>query len=213
MSIRSKLFKFKPLDRHAIDCLVRRRLFLAPWTDLNDAHEAQMFIRGSGVNYHMNPAKLKQLLPHLLSCDATQARVCSLSRVWWSNLLWSHYADCHRGVAIGISLPDDLGGVERFVVQYDDEVPALDPPVGRAGVVEALQHKAREWSYEEENRLLSFDEKLTFVDQVEILDVIFGLRASEEDISLVRHLLPKTVSLWRICRKPGSYLLNAEDIV
>jgi hypothetical protein len=131
--------------------------------------------------------------------------------VWWSNLLWSHYANGHTGVAIGMALPKDLSGIEQLIVKYDDELPDLHPPVEKTGVLEALSHKAKEWAYEKETRLVSFEEDHSFIDGIEIMDVILGLRASKDDIALLKRLLPETVRVWRVCRKPGSYLLNAED--
>mgnify|MGYP000862502754 CR=1 FL=1 len=127
MGISSQLFKFRPVDKHAIDSLVTRRLFLAPWKTLNDAHEAQMFIRAPGFNCHMNPERVSMFAPTLLSFNVTGTRVCSLSRGWASNLLWSHYADGHQGLAIGLSLPANLDGIQILPVEYNDKLPELRP--------------------------------------------------------------------------------------
>lgn len=212
MGIQSQLFKFRPLDRYVIDCLVTRRLFLASWAALNDAHEAQMFIRAPGFNCHMNPERVSICAPELLAFDATGARVCSLSRTWTSNLLWSHYADGHMGLAIGLSLPTDLDGIEVLPVEYNDRLPELVPPVRRDGVVQALRYKSSEWKHEEEVRLVSFDENRTFLSDVGILDVIFGLRTSDDGIALIRRIAGPSVRFWKVQYRPGEYALDVGDL-
>lgn len=212
MGINSRLFKFRPIDRHAIDSLVTRRLFLAPWVTLNDAHEAQMFIRAPGFNCHMNPERVSLFAPALLSFDAAGTRVCSLSRGWTSNLLWSHYADGHQGLAISLSLPVDLGGIEVLPVEYNDTLPELRPPIGRDGVLQALRYKSNEWRHEEETRLVTFDAKCAYLSGVEILDVIFGLRTSKDDTALVRRVAGTSVRFWKVQYRPGVYALDVGDL-
>jgi hypothetical protein len=212
MGISSQLFKFRPVDKHAIDSLVTRRLFLAPWMTLNDAHEAQMFIRAPGFNCHMNPERVSMFAPTLLSFNVTGTRVCSLSRGWASNLLWSHYADGHQGLAIGLSLPANLDRIQIFPVEYSDKLPELRPPIGKDGVLQALRYKSSEWQYEKEMRLVTFDPECAYLSGVEILDVIFGLRTSEDDIAFVRRVAGSSVRFWKVQYRPSEYALDVGDL-
>lgn len=52
-----------------------------------------------GMYFNMHPAKLKYLG---VPVEWHQEFVCFLSRRWNSNLLWSHYAAGHTGIAIRI---------------------------------------------------------------------------------------------------------------
>jgi hypothetical protein len=50
------LYKFRKVDRYPLDILVNKRLYLAPWTTLNDLHEAQMYTKDAeNLWIHANP--------------------------------------------------------------------------------------------------------------------------------------------------------------
>ncbi len=204
------LYKFRAIDKYAIDILMRRRLFLSDWENLNDPHEAKMLVTMPGINFHMNPKRLKE--KGLLD-DLPVTRVCSLAATWWSNLLWTHYAEEQRGIAIGIALPGELSDIQKIKIKYDDEIPQESLPLGRESIIRALGHKSSEWKYEEETRLVSFGNDRRYVEGVEITDVIFGLRASQTDIELVKELVKNSsIKLSQTCHKPGTYKLNRAEL-
>lgn len=206
-----QLYKFRELDKKAIDILVKRRLFCSNWELLNDPHEAKMLVSdGTSINYHMNPNALRR---HGIDVENCIARVCSLSATWSSNLLWSHYAAGQKGIAIGIELPENIPGVEYVAVNYDDYIPEVTPPINREAISLALSHKSKEWCYEKEIRLVSFDAENNFVDGIKITDIIFGLRCTQDDISLVKKIMGKySSSYWKICHKRGTYQLNRSEV-
>ena len=82
-------------------------------------------------------------------------KVCSLSRVCNSPLLWAHYASGFSGVAIGINFPDKHPDI--FSVDYSSDTPifhySFDIPEDAA--IQALIRKEASWSYEKEVRILS----------------------------------------------------------
>lgn len=108
--------------------------------------------------------------------------VLSLTRHWnqdGSELLWSHYADMHKGFAVGLneeamlSWMRDLSGVQVGAtthdpteglnirpaeVEYVDEFPTLIPCEEEAWklIYKLVTHKSRSWSYEDEVRYLMF---------------------------------------------------------
>ena len=49
------LYKFREIDKYAIDILVNKRLYLSPWTTLNDPHEAQMYTKDTIKPYGFMP--------------------------------------------------------------------------------------------------------------------------------------------------------------
>jgi hypothetical protein len=81
-------------------------------------------------------------------------------------VIWSHYADCHRGMALGFELPPD----ELFKVQYpvDDARAQLDydklerlvrldnDQALMKVIAEGFTRKANSWKYEEEYRQFIF---------------------------------------------------------
>jgi len=208
--VSSKLYKFRNIDKHAIDILVNRRLFLSSWENLNDPHEAKMYVKTKGlISYHMNPRSLKE---EGILDELPVVRVCSLSSSCSSNLLWSHYASGQTGIAIGLELPENLSEIVKIKVEYDDKIPVFSVPITRNCILTALTHKSSEWHYEKEIRLISFDEKRCFIDDIKITDVIFGLRTSRPDIDLVKKVLKgNSIGYWKTCHKAGTYKLDLSD--
>ena len=90
--------------------------------------------------------------------------VLSLSARWDSILMWSHYADKHRGYCIGFHEPSlqqaGIFGRGGMVMnnEHDDAYPEVDPRDQNAMRKAFLQthYKAWEWDYEKEYRLTNY---------------------------------------------------------
>src|SRR5260370_36609373 len=67
---------------------------------------------------------------------------------WRNPVLWSHYADRHRGICLGFDVPSDsIKGVQYVVTR-----PPLRFPLTEATTQKLLFTKYRDWRYEEEWR-------------------------------------------------------------
>jgi hypothetical protein len=213
------LYKFREIDKFAVDILVNKRLYLSSWATLNDPHEAEMFIETKDYNIHANPRRLQEIDKQLfnegfIDESLISPKLCSLSSVWSSNLLWSHYTAGHSGMAIGVTLPTSDQSIKELIVKYDDKVPTIKRcPLKKEDILKALRHKSREWKYEKEVRLVTFEPERKFIENIEITEINFGLRTSEDDIRLIYNIVKNTgVKFFKTCLKPGSYNLNKADI-
>lgn len=80
----------------------------------------------------------------------------SFSRNWRQPLSWAHYADAHRGIALGFDVPDR----HLFEIKYvrNRITPPSDvdssPKAMEALINKLLCSKHKEWAYEEEYRLV-----------------------------------------------------------
>jgi len=81
----------------------------------------------------------------------------------WSNfLLWSHYANNHRGVCVGVVNPHELflrwsRNVGYFAIHYTDiKTLGEDATSLRKTIQSFLTTKFSEWEYEQESRVISF---------------------------------------------------------
>lgn len=90
---------------------------------------------------------------------ADKYKVVCLSRSRNKKLMWSHYADGHRGCSIKIALPDDYGkpGCPLRRVQYSGKL------VNRIGLnpcdmAKSLYIKDKKWDYELEVRAIYSEE-------------------------------------------------------
>lgn len=205
------LYKFRKIDKYGIDILVNNRLFLANWEKLNDPHEVRVCVKKphENMNFNMHPAKLKDWG---VPVECSEAFVCSLSKIWHSNLLWSHYAASHTGIAIGIDISFLPPNIESIEVVYNDETPILKPPVTKSTIKNSLKYKSREWIYEEEVRLVSFDTSSQYLENITIKEVLFGMNTSNEDKYLITNILREnTVDFFDVRTTAGKYSLSRSD--
>lgn len=165
-------------SHYALSSLALRRSRLSRYGDLNDPFE--LFAADVGKK-DLRPA-VKAMKQHF---DQTQGLLC-FSRNWDNPILWSHYADKHRGIALGFDIDD------RFIVEidYSDvrlpmEFVGNDPSrgVANAYVNKLVRTKYKHWVYEDEVRLVfGLDEStleggsyfVSFDDKVVLREVVLG---------------------------------------
>lgn len=96
-------------------------------------------------------------------------------------LMWSHYADHHRGVCVGIRT-ECLAGKRILKVSYSDDVPLLDcwdyVYRNREMFVDASRTKGLHWQYENEWRTVHHPGPQKYPGCVD--RVVIGLKATDE---------------------------------
>lgn len=145
--------------------------------------------------------------------------VLSLSATWSSALMWSHYADEHRGICIEYDTTDQehprLGAVNYRApraISTKDLIrwKVRDDEAARARVLETYFHaKSGEWRYEKEWRDLSDVSGVTEVP-FRTTAIHFGLRCDPSVVtSLVRLLNDQPqIKLWGIRPKEDTFKLR-----
>ena len=143
----------------------------------------------------------------------------SLSEIPDEILMWSHYADCHRGLCFGFSAHEQnslFSEAER--VAYSDAFPVVDfftsTPEERARA--AFLTKAKGWSYEREWRVIHVGEGSGYhsIGDSALVQVIMGSEISRQDEDTVRALLGNRtagVQLQRAVRRQLEYSLDIID--
>lgn len=166
-----------------------------------------------------------------------QKRIFSLSSIYDNILMWSHYANSHRGFCVGFNIKrieeyfekycdDTECPILLYKVKYERLFPELvlgpdfnDPSI----VIDALTTKAEEWKYEHEWRyILTLPEAL--MSQIDFIlklpdgiisEVILGCRMSRERIDEIvgivegKSIKPK---LFKANRSKDSFSLRIEEI-
>jgi len=133
-------------------------------------------------------------------------------------LMWSHYGDQHRGLAIGYSTPADASK-DVFRMKYGgsrvveaSKVKAMldgDSSAGRPVDEAILLRKARDWSYEREWRLLG--DRGVQDSPLEMEEVVFGLRcpvAVQYAVVTAMNDRPREIKFFEIILQNGSFLLR-----
>ncbi len=163
-------YKFKSLEHpeYLFDIVVKKRMYMGRFDEMNDPME--------GIYY------TNDILHNELTNVKQACRFCSLSKNYRHNLMWSHYANSHYGYCVKLSINDDY---DIRKITYSSQVPEYIR--GLTDIKELLTHKFNDWKYEREFRLFLDDS--TYLDELNILEIIFGVNVKERDFDLYRELI------------------------
>jgi len=119
-------------------------------------------------------------------------RIASLSADPNNFLLWSHYADGHKGVAVEVDIPEDHPALCK--VTYS---PFSSVFTEKLQTKEDMRHlfngKGDEWEYEREYRIIC--EQQFFNLDTPIRRVLVGPMVPEERVAVLRAAIPKHIEL------------------
>lgn len=158
-----RVYKFLSA-RYGLEALKKRRLKISRINELNDPFE----FLGAKLSNHELRRALKTVKNRL---DETRGLLC-FSKRWKNPVLWSHYAEAHRGVCLAFDVPDD-----RLVsVQYTRKRPdplaffTADKAAQEREMKGLLCRKFCHWRYESEARLFVGLEKIDAESGLYFLD-------------------------------------------
>ncbi|CAB3753577.1 DUF2971 domain-containing protein [Paraburkholderia humisilvae] len=219
-------FKFKPVTCHLIDSLARSTIWCAQPSKLNDPFDCQInlkdsfsraAVKSSGAHkkwleQFCRDGKFFEMWEKLFK----QVGVCSFSLNLYNSLMWSHYADEHKGVCLLyrfaekflIDPTSKIIGVDE--VHYEPDVLtdwlANDPPTDDPYELSVeltkiyLMAKAPDWSYESEARIVRFDHGLFAIPPDSLIQVCFGLRTPEADVARIKKATARRGSQVQFCQ-------------
>jgi hypothetical protein len=177
--------------KFALKTVVEQRMKISEFADMNDPFEL------SGVAFS-NPRVYDNLI--CLANEQKWGALC-LSKDWNNPLLWSHYADKHRGLCLGFETGPKVevlnltyvdtvqqlstGGFERLAETRN--LPGSQTPEARRKakepLIRVLSTKFKKWEYENEARLIVSMEVeeaglwfQPFGDELRLCEVIAGTR-------------------------------------
>lgn len=169
-----------------------RRLKVARFNDLNDPFEL-LAIDVASINLRIGIAAKKAQI------DAEEGLLC-FSRSWRDPLLWSHYADKHKGVALGFDIPDERLMPVQYVAGLH-KINVAAKSTKQKTINRLLQRlrftKFEGWRYEDEVRMFFQLDQLqsqsglyfaNFSEDMQLREVVLGPRC-DLPISSVRDLV------------------------
>jgi hypothetical protein len=188
------------------------------------AREAEELRRGARFDDPVMLSQLQQKWENILLGWG----VFSLSEDPTSILMWSHYADCHRGFCVGFKTAEwdveerrwEQQGIQTHghPVIYEDKYPTILPDNSRNNydIKQVLLTKSELWAYEKEWRALLFfqtNKPLCIRDAV-FSEVILGCQMPPEYKSQVVEVVRGKSSSIRIrqaVKKEGEFALDLVD--
>ena len=146
-------------------------------------------------------------------------------------VMWSHYADSHKGICVGFDMQEfdkccntifTQSGliIDLHKIEYKDKFPVFerDKMSVEDHGVKPLITKSEYWNYEKEWRLISINNKSKFPLRIRdgiICEIILGCRISdkhkEEIIEVLRRKKSK-ITLFQASRKDSAFYLEFNRI-
>lgn len=210
------VFKFRAINKRLMASLINGELYFSQPSCLNDPFDCRVDLLKALDNAILqssssNQETLKKLRDmqeffEKVQADTANVGVCSFSLQLNNPLMWSHYADEHRGVCLMYCFPetyfydtqDRILGIDR--VEYGTS-PLTDWFVGRApslgsftdfGVdllTKILTIKAKPWEYEQEVRILRRTPGPELLAKNYLRQICFGLETPRAEVDLIKKIL------------------------
>lgn len=221
-------FKFRKINKHLIESLVNSSLYFAKRDRLNDPFDCQLDLHKSWARAALSvTGKRKEWLQSTLdnpiflnrfSSGLEEVGVCSFSlgldKPLSTSVLWSHYADEHRGVSLLYRFPaaflldskNKILGVDTLKYGHDVLMEWLkDAPMELGNFLDGLLKiyltaKSPAWEYEKEARIIRLEHGLFNIPREFLEQVCFGLLTPPTDIELVEKLAREYCGCKKFCR-------------
>lgn len=176
-------FKYRSLEnpKRVLDILINNRLYGAKYLALNDPMEGLFESDLSEKSDH--PAIQEMFGEH------AKTLICSLSKkkndddIPNKGILWSMYADEHRGCCIEVEVED--ADWKKEEIYYSIRKPIIND---RVSVTDILGIKNIQWMYEDEVRFINTNPESPYL-KVKVKAVYLGVRMSAEDVALYTSLI------------------------
>ena len=216
------IFKFERIDKNLLKSLLNSELYFARPDLLNDPFDCRVNILSSlknaisrAIGLTRNELEqLRNIISSLniekLKTDLESMGVCSFScepeNTLENTLMWSHYADNHRGICLTYEFPrsffdetaNEILGIVRvdyglnpfsdWFLQKALKHTSLEEFV-RDLIKKVLTVKAELWKYEKEVRILRWQEGVQVIDKQYLKQICFGLITPDSDITLLKNII------------------------
>jgi Tfp pilus assembly protein PilF len=201
------IFKFSPVNENTLKTLINQKLFLSqPHKHWNDPHDCNIVSWGETTQQlFREKARLQAFM------IAKEGK-----NIYENTLLWSHYADSHKGICIEYEYKLNRENKTAYLhkVKYQEEVQFDE-------VADSFKIKAIDWQYENEVRLFHFDENNEEHNNVlksfeelglEIKAIYFGTQCSQDNQETITRILESNqeIEFYKIKTEDNSFVLKTE---
>ena len=183
-------------SKYAIDDLERKRIKVSLINELNDPFELLPYLRYKEL-------KKRKIYHNIRREVSKKYGLLCFSKYWYEPLLWGHYADKHKGVAIGFRI---LEG-DILKVEYNSKPKRIkfeltnNKEENKKLFLSLAKTKYEKWSYESEYRVLieldncDKDKKgcyfIKFADRLKVDEIILGCKFNKKERGRIIDLAKK----------------------
>jgi hypothetical protein len=214
ISVRGDFYSFRKINEYSLDDLKNSQITVSNPTEFNDPFDCLFyhFIKEKKDSLFDNRALIKSFEKIRIRCFVSESFL-NRSTLQYENrktkpvidvLMWSHYADSHKGICVlynfefGVSQSSREVNSSFFKVNYfKDEIVDIGKDT-KIGFEDGFLKKNKCWGYEDEVRLLYFDPKCNddFIhlplDDAKVIEIYFGLKCPTEHVDMVKQIFENT---------------------
>ncbi len=168
-----RLYNLSGAD-HALINIVLRRIKISRIEDLNDPFELL------GVN--LKDKRLRQPFKDAKHEIHNNNGVICFSETWQNPVMWSHYADKHKGICLGFDVPDQLAmpvSYSETPLRIENASQLTKKQLQAEFAARLLTLKFKDWCYERERRIFIKLDHSTAESGLYFLDYSDGLMLRE----------------------------------
>lgn len=177
-------YKYRNFDNEIFlkDIFKNNEMYASAFDKLNDPMDS-FFEHKSSVN--------KSFLDEIHN-DKYKHKVLSLSETYDNILMWTHYANNHTGIVIGVNIEEN-DNIYIDKVEYKSKLPEFDSSkendtnYKKKFAKKVLMTKLLPWKYEQEIRVLSENNHV----KVKIKEIYFGCKIKDEDMETIKGCIKK----------------------
>ena len=210
-----KLYKYRRFygNQNTMDILNKRSVWFPSAHNLNDPFEFSFDFKVMSIE----GVKIDRASLDVAKATMKNYGVFSLSEPNNNILMWSHYADEHRGICLEFarSETNTLGNPEHCVpVCYSLDVPTFMPREleEQPAVSKVLTTKGLYWEYEAEWRVISHQSNTALPFPGDLTGVIFGFAMPQRDRETVISKLGTTVQYFETAKSSRFYALDVTPV-
>ena len=211
------VYKYRSDYSRDIDLLSKYKIYASSKLQLNDPFEGiikpKILDDYEVIKHLISPLEYEKklrLVKKLIE-DIKFIGIYSLSEKWNDELLWSHYADSHKGFCIEFNINEIIQNkVKRIIfpeiikIRYRKE-----PPTYSLSFMENMTYKkllkiligtkSKSWKHEDEIRILFNELGFQEINSQSIKSIIFGVNASEKNIQSTIEKMGDKIMYYKIC--------------
>lgn len=181
------IYKYYGLSDYNFDSLVNQYLYYPKPSDFNDPFDCSPELI-SFINENSKQKTRHKKKEKIFAEKLKNVGICCFSRTKDSTLMWSHYANSHKGFCVEYKTNQEIDDINPLDVNYIPNFKKANYfDKAKDSIFHLIYSKSIEWNYEEELRSLKTNlnqdsERKVSFKKTDILAIYFGVKAEQKTI-------------------------------
>ncbi|MCD8356105.1 MAG: DUF2971 domain-containing protein [Clostridia bacterium] len=218
------LYRYRSFNENNLKAIENEKMWMSYPKDFNDPFEFSFKLKSNIVDSAVKIVNIPGFADEIAEiCNRKNENfrqqtlqrftLCCFMEDNKSKLMWSHYADGHKGFCIEYDFSESEFYDFVYPVCYRNSVYTVENSDNRNCYLPVIITKSADWSYENEWRVLFSSRKFGLQKAPRIRAIYLGVKTSDEDCQkMVEICKKKTIDLYHMRIKPCTYEIFAEKI-